>query len=159
MSKINFETITPDQITKLSNEERNAYIAFLTGQNAAMRAALAADADGALTFKVGIAGGLVVYGLARFPVTLYKAQWKRLLDGIETVREGSTIAKLFKALENPELSTGKDDPRYTEEIVKAARLAKDPKNKAKQAAPAAPAAPESVLSTDMTPRLAGQPSA
>ena len=33
-----------------------------------------------LTFKVGAKGGVSVYGLGRFPVTLYYQQWKRLLD-------------------------------------------------------------------------------
>jgi hypothetical protein len=33
-----------------------------------------------LTLKIGEKGGLSVYGLGRFPVTLYKEQWIRLLD-------------------------------------------------------------------------------
>ena len=33
-----------------------------------------------LTLKIGEKGGLSVYGLGRFPVTLYKEQWLRLLD-------------------------------------------------------------------------------
>jgi hypothetical protein len=32
-----------------------------------------------LTFKIGGKGGVSVYGLGRFPVTLYYEQWKRLL--------------------------------------------------------------------------------
>ena len=32
-----------------------------------------------LSMKIGEKGGLSVYGLGRFPVTLYKEQWKRLL--------------------------------------------------------------------------------
>jgi len=32
-----------------------------------------------LTLKIGEKGGLSVYGLGRFPVTLYKEQWTRLL--------------------------------------------------------------------------------
>lgn len=32
-----------------------------------------------LTMKIGEKGGLSVYGLGRFPVTLYKEQWARLL--------------------------------------------------------------------------------
>jgi len=31
-------------------------------------------------------GGLSVYGLGRFPVTLYKEQWKRLLDFTNEIR-------------------------------------------------------------------------
>ena len=32
-----------------------------------------------LSLKVGDKGGVSVYGLGRFPVTLYYEQWKRLL--------------------------------------------------------------------------------
>ena len=36
--------------------------------------------SGKLEFKVGEKGGVSVYGLGRFPVTLYFEQWNRLLD-------------------------------------------------------------------------------
>jgi hypothetical protein len=35
--------------------------------------------SGDLIFKVGEKGGVSVYGLGRFPVTLYYEQWQRLL--------------------------------------------------------------------------------
>ena len=35
----------------------------------------------ALKMKVGEKGGLSVYGLQRFPITLYKEQWEALLSG------------------------------------------------------------------------------
>lgn len=35
---------------------------------------------GALDFRVSEKGGVSVYGLGRFPVTLYYEQWKRLLE-------------------------------------------------------------------------------
>ena len=35
--------------------------------------------SGKLEFKVGEKGGVSVYGLGRFPVTLYYEQWLRLL--------------------------------------------------------------------------------
>lgn len=41
---------------------------------------------GELQFKVGEKGGVSVYGLGRFPVTLYYEQWIRLLDASETLR-------------------------------------------------------------------------
>ncbi len=41
---------------------------------------------GALEFRVGEKGGVSVYGLGRFPVTLYYEQWIRLLDSAETLR-------------------------------------------------------------------------
>jgi hypothetical protein len=41
---------------------------------------------GNLEFKVGEKGGVSVYGLGRFPVTLYYEQWVRLLDASENLR-------------------------------------------------------------------------
>ena len=40
-----------------------------------------------ISFKIGEKGGLSVYGLGRFPVTLYKEQWERLLDHKEVILE------------------------------------------------------------------------
>jgi hypothetical protein len=41
---------------------------------------------GELQFKVGEKGGVSVYGLGRFPVTLYYEQWQRLLGAAEGLR-------------------------------------------------------------------------
>lgn len=41
---------------------------------------------GALEFRVSEKGGVSVYGLGRFPVTLYQEQWARLLDSADTLR-------------------------------------------------------------------------
>ena len=40
----------------------------------------------ATTIKVSEKGGVSVYGLGRFPVTLYKEQWTRLLDMADDIR-------------------------------------------------------------------------
>ncbi len=39
-----------------------------------------------LTLKVSAKGALSVYGLGRFPVTLYKEQWQKLLDVADEIR-------------------------------------------------------------------------
>lgn len=39
-----------------------------------------------VTLKVSEKGALSVYGLGRFPVTLYKEQWSRLLDHTDEIR-------------------------------------------------------------------------
>ena len=39
-----------------------------------------------VSLKVSEKGGVSVYGLGRFPVTLYKEQWTRLLDMAEDIR-------------------------------------------------------------------------
>jgi len=42
--------------------------------------------SGKLEFRVGEKGGVSVYGLGRFPVTLYYEQWVRLLDAAGELR-------------------------------------------------------------------------
>ena len=42
--------------------------------------------SGSLEFRVGEKGGVSVYGLGRFPVTLYYEQWIRLLDASADLR-------------------------------------------------------------------------
>jgi len=42
--------------------------------------------SGKMEFRVGEKGGVSVYGLGRFPVTLYYEQWIRLLDAAGDLR-------------------------------------------------------------------------
>jgi hypothetical protein len=62
-----------------SKEDLMARIAELETQ-------LGGKRSGKLEFKVGEKGGVSVYGLGRFPVTLYYEQWVRLLDAGEELR-------------------------------------------------------------------------
>ena len=39
-----------------------------------------------VTLKVSEKGGVSVYGLGRFPVTLYKEQWTKLLEMADEIR-------------------------------------------------------------------------
>ena len=59
-----------------TNEEMQKIIAQLQAENAALKAS--ATAPKRITLKVSEKGGLSVYGLGRFPVTLYRGQWERL---------------------------------------------------------------------------------
>jgi hypothetical protein len=61
-------------------EELKARVVELEKQEAGGR-------SGELEFKVGEKGGVSVYRLGRFPVTLYYEQWIRLLDASEKLRE------------------------------------------------------------------------
>ncbi len=52
----------------------------------------------AISMKVSEKGGLSVYGLGRFPVTLYQEQWVKLLDLADDIRafikeNGATLKK------------------------------------------------------------------
>ena len=42
---------------------------------------------GNMSFKVSDKGGVSVYGLGRFPVTLYYEQWMKLLDKAQDLRD------------------------------------------------------------------------
>src|SRR5437016_1399939 len=53
----------------------------------AENAALKKGASRGMSLKVSEKGGLSVYGLGRFPVTLYKEQWVKLLDMADEIRQ------------------------------------------------------------------------
>jgi hypothetical protein len=52
----------------------------------AENARLKRTASRGISLKVSEKGGLSVYGLGRFPVTLYKEQWTKLLDMADDIR-------------------------------------------------------------------------
>lgn len=62
--------------------QANDRIAQLEAQLAAAKAA----SRGKLTLKVSKAGGVSVYGMGKWPVTLYSQQWERLLDHADQIR-------------------------------------------------------------------------
>jgi hypothetical protein len=66
-------------MTEPTYEELKAKLAELEKQTGSKR-------TGSLEFRVGEKGGVSVYGLGRFPVTLYYEQWVRLLDAGENLR-------------------------------------------------------------------------
>ena len=49
--------------------------------------ALKKRSEKGLSLKVSQKGGVSVYGLGRFPVTLYKEQWEKLLDMSDDIRD------------------------------------------------------------------------
>jgi hypothetical protein len=65
------------------NDDLKAQLEALRAENEALRAAKSAPK--ALSIKVSEKGGVSVYGLGRFPVTLYKSQWDRLIAHIPEV--------------------------------------------------------------------------
>ena len=53
----------------------------------AENAALKARGSKGVSMKVSEKGAVSVYGLGRFPVTLYQEQWLKLLDLAEEIRQ------------------------------------------------------------------------
>lgn len=69
-------TLNPQALASLSPEVQ-AYIASLQA---------AANKPRTLSLKVSEKGAVSLYGMGRFPVTLYGSQWERLLNEAETIK-------------------------------------------------------------------------
>lgn len=70
----------------MAEESIEAKLARLEAENQALKQQVERK-PGELRLKVSEKGGLSIYGLGRFPVTLYKEQWNRLLDHADEIRE------------------------------------------------------------------------
>jgi hypothetical protein len=66
----------------MADDALKAEVERLKAENAALKA----RATRGVSIKVSEKGGVSVYGLGRFPVTLYKEQWTKLLDMAEEIR-------------------------------------------------------------------------
>ena len=66
-----------------TEEELQAEIERLRAENEALKK----PARGQMSLKVSEKGGLSVYGLGRFPVTLYREQWEKLLAMADQIRQ------------------------------------------------------------------------
>ena len=60
----------------MSESEMQAELERLRAENAQLKSK---DKGGGLSLKVSEKGGVSLYGMGRFPVTLYKEQWLRIL--------------------------------------------------------------------------------
>jgi hypothetical protein len=66
----------------MNDQDVRAELERLKAENEALKQRSAK----AVSMKVSEKGGVSVYGLGRFPVTLYQEQWTRLLDMAEDIR-------------------------------------------------------------------------
>jgi hypothetical protein len=66
----------------MSDDDLKAELERLRKENAALKKGAATG----VTMKVSEKGGLSIYGMGRFPVTLYKEQWVKLLDMSDEIR-------------------------------------------------------------------------
>ena len=66
----------------MSDEDMKAELDRLRNENAALKK----GASSSLRLKVSEKGALSVYGMGRFPVTLYKEQWLKLLGMADEIR-------------------------------------------------------------------------
>ena len=66
----------------MSDENLKAELERLRNENATLKRGAATG----IAMKVGEKGGPSVYGMGRFPITLYKEQWLKLLDMSDAIR-------------------------------------------------------------------------
>jgi hypothetical protein len=66
----------------MADDALQAEVERLKAENAALKA----SATRGTSIKVSEKGGVSVYGLGRFPVTLYKEQWAKLLEMADDIR-------------------------------------------------------------------------
>jgi hypothetical protein len=66
----------------MSDKESNDELERLRRENAALKK----GASPGVPMKVSEKGAVSVYGMGRFPVTLYKEQWLKLLDMSDEIR-------------------------------------------------------------------------
>src|SRR5262250_351471 len=67
----------------MSDEDLKAELERLRKENESLKKGAAKG----ISMKVSEKGGLSVYGLGRFPITLYKEQWTKLLDLSDEIRQ------------------------------------------------------------------------
>ena len=66
----------------MADDDLKAELERLRQENAALKK----GASAGIRLKVSEKGALSVYGMGRFPVTLYKEQWLRLMDMSDEIR-------------------------------------------------------------------------
>ena len=66
----------------MSDDDLKAELERLRNENAALKKGAATG----ITMKVSEKGALSIYGMGRFPVTLYKEQWLKLLAMSDDIR-------------------------------------------------------------------------
>jgi hypothetical protein len=66
----------------MSDDDMKAELERLRNENAALKK----GASAGIRMKVSEKGAVSIYGMGRFPVTLYKEQWLKLLGMAEEIR-------------------------------------------------------------------------
>jgi hypothetical protein len=66
----------------MSDDDLKKELERLRNENAALKKGAATG----ITMKVSEKGGLSIYGMGRFPITLYKEQWLKLLEMSDSIR-------------------------------------------------------------------------
>lgn len=66
----------------MTEDEMKAELERLKAENEALKT----RGSKGISMKVSEKGGLSIYGMGRFPITLYKEQWTKLLEMADDIR-------------------------------------------------------------------------
>jgi hypothetical protein len=69
-------------LSAMADEDLKVELERLRAENEALKR----PSRGQISVRVSEKGGVSVYGLGRFPVTLYKEQWEKLLAATEQIK-------------------------------------------------------------------------
>ena len=86
----------------MSDEDLKAELERLRDENAVLKKGAAAG----ITMKVSEKGAVSIYGMGRFPVTLYKEQWLKLLAKGDDIRAFITANEAQLKTKGEVLTTG-----------------------------------------------------
>jgi hypothetical protein len=75
-------SIRQDEGVRMTDEDLKAQLEQLKAENERLKS----QRGRPVSLKVSEKGGVSVYGLGRFPVTLYKEQWAKLLSMADEIR-------------------------------------------------------------------------
>jgi hypothetical protein len=71
-----------DTVVPMADDDMKNELERLRAENERLKQ----KSNRATSIKVSEKGGVSIYGLGRFPVTLYKEQWGKLLDMADEIR-------------------------------------------------------------------------
>jgi len=110
----------------MNDQQKLAHLEALEQENARLKLSKNTETKG-IGLKVSDKGGISVYNLGRFPVTLYAPAWEKLLNHAEDIRAFIAKAAADGALPTDEqIAAGKERNRL-------ARIAEAEKKAAEQA--------------------------
>ena len=103
-------------------ETLQAQIAALMAANAKLKEEADKAAKARLSMRVGDKGGISLYGLGRFPVTLYAEQWETLLGMAGDIKAFIVEQKALGTLQTPEQKVA---AQAAAKVARAAKVAAD----------------------------------
>jgi len=120
--RLDHNLATEDVYMSKVEETLQAQIAALMAANAKLKEEADKAAKARLSMRVGDKGGISLYGLGRFPVTLYAEQWETLLGMAGDIKAFIVEQKALGTLQTPEQKVA---AQAAAKVARAAKVAAD----------------------------------